>query len=95
MAALTIVKKHQLSLKEAKAAADKVAQDLRTRFDLEYHWDGDSIAFERPGLAGELRVGREDVRLDCKLGFLLSALKGAIEKEVHKEFDRHFAAPNA
>ena len=95
MAALSIVKKHQLSHKQAKAAAEKVAHDLRTRFQLDYRWEGDSIAFERPGLSGELQVGRDDVRLDCKLGFLLSALKPAIEKEVHKEFDRHFGAAKA
>ncbi len=90
MATLSIVKKHGLSHAKAKIAAGKVAEDLRARFDLQYSWDGDRIAFHRAGLSGELTVGKQDVRLDCTLGFLLSALRPAIEKEVHKEFDKRF-----
>jgi hypothetical protein len=41
-------------------------------------------------LSGELRVGKDEVRLDCQLGFLLTALKSSIEKEVNKEFDKRF-----
>lgn len=95
MASLSIVKAHSLSHQQAKAAAERVAQDLRSRFALAYRWDGDRIAFERPGLAGELTIGPKEVRLDCTLGFLLSALKPAIENEVHKEFDRRFGAAKA
>lgn len=90
MASISIVKKHGLTHAQAKQAADKVAQDLRQRFHLEYRWEGDRIAFSRPGLSGDLNVGHDEVRLDCQLGFLLSALKGPIEAEVHKEFDRRF-----
>lgn len=95
MASLSIVKAHKLSHREAKQAAERVAEDLRARFALTYRWEGDCIAFERPGLSGELTVGAQEVRLDCTLGFLLSTLKPAIEKEVHKEFDRRFGAAKA
>ncbi len=90
MATLSIVKKHRLSHAAARRAAEEVAQDLRTRFALDYRWDGDRIAFTRSGLSGELCVAKDTVRLDCRLGLLLSALKPAIESEVHKEFDRRF-----
>jgi putative polyhydroxyalkanoate system protein len=92
MATLSIVKQHGLSHARAKRAAEEVAQDLRERFALSYRWDGDLIRFERPGLSGELRVGAKDVTLECQLGFLLSALKPAIERQVHSEFDRRFGA---
>jgi putative polyhydroxyalkanoate system protein len=92
MATMSIAKKHSLSHTKAKEAAQKVADDLRERFSLEYAWRGDSIEFQRPGLTGEMHVGKGEVRLDCRLGFLLSALKGTIEKEVHKEFDKRFGA---
>ena len=90
MAALSITRKHRLSHAAAKAAAEQVAQDLRARFDLAYTWEGDRIQFQRPGLTGALAVGKNEVRLDAELGFLLSALKPAIEREVHKEFDKRF-----
>jgi len=90
MGTLEISKKHQLSHKKAKAAAQKVADDLKARFDLDYEWNGDCIEFERPGLSGELHVDPSEVRLECQLGFLLSALKPMLEAEINKEFGKHF-----
>ena len=90
MARIAIEKEHRLSHKKAKEAAEKVAVDLKARFDLDYRWSGDAIEFERPGLEGKLHVGKGDVRLDCELGFMLSLLKPAIESAVHKEFDKYF-----
>jgi len=95
MGTLSIARKHSLSHKKAKEAAQKVADDLQQRFDLRYAWRGDSIEFDRPGLSGELFVGKDVVRLDCELGFLLTALKPAIESEVHKEFDKRFGKTKA
>ena len=93
MALIAIAKKHTLSHPKAKAAAEKVAIDLHERFDLEYAWKGDYIEFNRPGLTGSLHVGKDAVRLDCELGFMLSLLKTAIEAEVHKQFDKYFGKP--
>ncbi|MEO8305941.1 MAG: polyhydroxyalkanoic acid system family protein [Betaproteobacteria bacterium] len=90
MSLIAIAKDHHLSHKKAKEAAEKVAEDLHTRFDLEYKWKGDAIEFKRSGLSGALRVGKEEVRLDCELGFMLSLLKPSIETEVHKQFDKYF-----
>ena len=90
MALIAIAKKHSLSHPKAKAAAEKVAADLNQRFDLEYEWAGDRIEFTRPGLTGALHVGKDAVRLDCELGFMLSLLKPTIEAEVHKQFDKYF-----
>ena len=90
MARIAIEKAHHLSHKKAKEAAEKVAVDLKKRFELAYRWKGDAIEFDRPGLGGALNVNKDDVRLDCELGFMLSLLKPAIETEVHKQFDKYF-----
>ena len=95
MARLSITKKHRLSHDAARAAAERVAQELRTRFELTYAWEGDRIRFKRPGLSGELAVSEKEVRLDAELGFLLSAFRGAIEREVHSEFDKRFGSMKA
>jgi putative polyhydroxyalkanoate system protein len=95
MALIAIEKDHHLSHKKAKEAAEKVAEDLHERFDLEYRWKGDAIEFRRPGLTGALHVGKGDVRLDCELGFMLSLLKPTIETEVHKQFDKYFGKAGA
>ena len=90
MGTLSIAKKHSLSHKKAKEAAQKVAEDLNERFALSYKWRGDCIHFDRPGLTGELRIGATEVQLQCELGFVLTALKPVLEAEIHKEFGKHF-----
>ena len=92
MAAIAIAKKHHLTLRKAREAAEKVAEDLNERFELQYAWRGNRIDFHRPGLTGALHVGKNDVRLDCELGFVLSLLKPRIEAEVHEQFDRYFGS---
>ena len=90
MPSISIKRRHKLPHKKAKEAAQKIARDLNKRFDLAYEWDGDDIAFERPGLSGTLHVGKAEIRLDVELSFLLSVLKGPIEQEINKELDSLF-----
>lgn len=95
MATIALAKKHQLSHAKAKEAAQKIADDLAARFDLDCAWSGDDIEFERAGVAGKLHIGKSEVRLDCQLGFLLSMLKPTIEDAVNRDFDKYFGKTKA
>ena len=88
MAVISIAKKHALSHKKAKNVADKIAKDLKKRFELDYAWDGNVLRFERTGIDGELHVTTREVRLEAKLGFLLAFLKPRIEAEVEAQLDK-------
>jgi putative polyhydroxyalkanoate system protein len=88
MASISIAKKHNLTHKKAKAAAEKIAQDLKKRFALDYAWDGDRVDFERPGVSGRMQVGKDKIVLDVSLGFLLTPLKPTIEREITAQLDR-------
>ncbi len=90
MARMSIAKKHHLPHKKAKEAAQKVADDLKARFDLTYVWRGNEIDFSRPGLSGTMHITKDEVRLDCELGMLLSLLRPKLESEIDKEFERRF-----
>ena len=90
MSSISIKRRHKLPHTKAKAAAEKIARDLNKRFELAYEWDGNDIAFERPGLSGTLHVGKNEVHLDVELSFLLFALKGPIEQQINKELDALF-----
>jgi len=92
MASIAIARKHQLSHKKAKEVAEKIAQDLNDRFDLTYTWEGDHIAFERPGVHGTMHVAHDTIELNAALGFLLTPLKPAIEREIHAQLDKLLAA---
>jgi len=90
MPTISITRRHKLNHKKARAAAESIAKDLHRRFELAYEWDGDNVSFERAGLSGNMRVGKSDVRLDVQLSFLLTPLKGPIEREIQKELDLLF-----
>lgn len=91
MATISISRKHKLPHKKAKAAAEKIAKDLEKRYGLDYEWNGDHLDFERPGLSGCMRVGKDSIALDVSLGFLLSPLKGTFEREIGAQLDKLLA----
>jgi putative polyhydroxyalkanoate system protein len=95
MARITIGKRHHLSQQKAKSVAERLANDLEKRFDLAWNWEGDHVHFERPGLSGSMHVGKSEILLDVKLGLLLTALKPAIEREIHAQLDKLVGQPKA
>ena len=92
MADIEIHRAHRLGLKAARAAADKMAEHLGTKFGLTGDWSGNVLNFQRPGVTGSLSVSDENVDLSVSLGFLLKAMKGSIEAAVNHELDKLFAA---
>lgn len=92
MSDIVIRRKHGKTLADARHAAEHMAAELKQEFDLDYSWDGDTMRFTRTGVSGELALDGEEAALRIRLGFLLSAVKPAVEREVHKFFDENFSA---
>jgi putative polyhydroxyalkanoate system protein len=92
MPSISIARAHALSHKKARSAAERIAKDLKARYGLDYAWEGDDVVFQRPGVSGRMHVGRNEVALDVQLGLLLTAIKPAIEREIHAQLDELFAA---
>lgn len=88
MASISIEKKHRLTHRKARAVAERIATDLKQRYALDYTWNGDQVEFERPGVTGTMRVGRDNIALDVRLGLLLTPLKRRIEREIHAQLDQ-------
>jgi putative polyhydroxyalkanoate system protein len=88
---IDIRKPHSMNLADAQQVADDLASDLADKFSIEYGWDGDTIVFERPGVHGEIDVDEECVHVRAKLAFLFSYLQPAVEKEINRYLDEHFA----
>lgn len=96
MSEINIRRKHNKTPAAARASAEHMASELKEEFDLTSTWDHDGehevLRFKRPGVSGMLVIEGEEVALKIQLNFLLSALKPAIEREVHKFFDENFSA---
>lgn len=88
---IDIRKSHSMKLEDAQQVADDLALDLAEKFSIEYGWDGDTIVFERSGVHGEIDVDEEAVHVKAKLAFLFSYLEPAVEKEINRYLDEHFA----
>ncbi|HEX7642165.1 MAG TPA: polyhydroxyalkanoic acid system family protein [Burkholderiaceae bacterium] len=91
MADISITHKHKLSHKKAKAAAQKVADQLAEEYGIESEWDGDVLHFKRSGVSGTLELTDHVAQMEIKLGFMLKAFGATIEEHVHKNIKKVFA----
>lgn len=87
MADIKLVRKHTLSIAQAKKIAQKAADDLAEEYDLESEWDGDTLNFSRSGVNGSMDVTPAEIRLDVSLGFLLKPFKAKFEQHISHRLD--------
>lgn len=90
MAGIDIRHPHSLPLAKARDAVEEVARKLADRFDFEYGWNGDALNFNRPGVEGRIAVAPDELHVTAKLGLLLSALQGTVEKEIRRVLEERF-----
>jgi putative polyhydroxyalkanoate system protein len=91
MADINVQRSHHLGLKDAHAAATKMSAKLGKQFGLSGKWEGNTLHFDRPGVSGLLIISDHDMKLEVTLGFLLKAMKGPIERAVHRDLDEVLA----
>ena len=92
MPSIDIRHRHAKSLKDARASVERVAEKIRQKFDVSCAWDGNTLAFERSGVHGQIELAKNEVRVVANLGFLMMALKGPIESEIYKVLEKEFGA---
>jgi putative polyhydroxyalkanoate system protein len=90
MPSIDIKRAHSLPLAEAKKKVQRVADHIAEKFDVACDWDGDTLNFERSGVDGHIKVTAKQVHVTAQLGFLLMALRGPVEREIHRYLDEEF-----
>ena len=88
MAVIKTIRKHQLGADAVRDKVEQIAQKLQKDLDASYHWEGSTLKFNRSGASGHIAVSDDQVEVEVKLGMLLSALKGTIEKTLNEELDQ-------
>ncbi len=87
---------HALGLAKARKVALKWAEEVESRFGMDCTIvegkTSDTVEFTRSGCSGQLIVAADHFDLNAKLGFLLGAFAGTIEREVQQELDKLLAA---
>ena len=91
MADIKIHREHSLGLAKARKVAWVWAEQVEAQFDMECTviegQTSDTVEFTRSGVKGRLIVAADHFDLDAKLGFLLGAFSGTIEREIEKNLD--------
>jgi len=87
-----IEREHALGLPKARALAFRWAQEAEKRLAMACTYEegktSDLVSFSRSGVNGELRVSHDRFELHARLGFLLGAFKGRIEREITSNLDQ-------
>lgn len=90
MAVIDIRRKHGRSIKDARAAVERVAKAIALEYGITHRWDGNDLTFSRTGVNGTISVARHDVHIRAELGFLMGTLKSVIEREIVRQLDEEF-----
>ncbi len=94
MSHIAIHRSHELTLDQARRAAETLAEQLAERYEISHHWQGDSLHFERSGVGGHIDLEPGAVRITARLGFLLAPFKYKLEQEIHRQLDEIFQSPS-
>jgi len=90
-----ITRKHSLGLAGARKVAFRWAEEAEERLGMECVYEegktSDLVTFTRTGASGELKVTKDHLELEARLGVLLGAFKDKIESEIVKNLDELLA----
>ena len=90
MSKIHLRRKHDLTPKAAREKVERVAEALTRRFDAECTWKGDVLSVDHPSVSGKVTVGKNDVVVEAKLGFLVAMFRDRIDAELVRVLDREF-----
>lgn len=90
MPSIDIRRKHDKTAAQAKKSVERVAEHIAEKFDVDYGWEGNTLHFTRLGVDGHIAVKAKEIIVVAELSFLLSGIRGAVEREIHKYLDEEF-----
>ncbi len=92
MAKITVSQPHDKAAEEVRALAEQAAEELASRYQLRYQWQGDEeLSFKGKGLTGSLRLEPGNVAVDLSTGMMLSPMSKVIRRELAKALADHLS----
>ncbi|MEW7865268.1 polyhydroxyalkanoic acid system family protein [Aeromonas diversa] len=83
LSSIQISRQHQLGLAGARLAAEAIAADLASNYQLDIEWtDEHELEFKGSGVDGMLTLGETHLELEVNLGLFLLPLRGTLEQEI-------------
>ena len=91
MAHISVERTHSLGLEAAREKARPLVEKLAGKYGLTPEWSGDTVKLKRSGVNGTLAIGEKTIKVDVKLGLLMSAMSGMIQAEIERSLDKALA----
>ena len=93
MTTIRIQRQHDLPPDELRRRLDQLAQALGRELELQHHWEGERLVFQRSGASGHITVREGEIELELRLGLLLRPLQGHIRQAVERRLDKELPPP--
>jgi putative polyhydroxyalkanoate system protein len=90
MADITIIQDHAMGMDDARAAAQKVADQMVIDYEMVAEWQEDVLSFKRTGFSGTLALTQGRAQLDITLCIMLKGFSKKIEEQVTKNMAKVF-----
>lgn len=91
MTQISVERKHSLGREAARAKAETLVEKLSREYDLKADWKGDRVDISRSGANGSIQIGDDSIRVDLKLGMMLSMMSAKIKSEIEHALDKALA----
>ncbi len=92
MNTLAITHKHNNTKENACSKAEDLLEDLANKYGLSIETDGKGyIDFSGNGISGNVQICDNEINLQAKLGFFMSAMKPIISNEITNKLDEYFS----
>ncbi|UFH49152.1 polyhydroxyalkanoic acid system family protein [Pseudomonas sp. KNUC1026] len=91
MSQITVERQHTLGREVARERAGKLVEKLQSKYDMQAEWEGDTVELKRSGITGQVAITETLVRVEIKLGMMLSMMGGMVEAEINKALDKYLA----
>jgi putative polyhydroxyalkanoate system protein len=83
-------REHDLTPKAVRRKVERVADALAKKFDAQCEWNGDVLSVNHPSVNGKVTIGKNDVVVEARLGFLVAMFRDRIDEELVRILDREF-----
>jgi putative polyhydroxyalkanoate system protein len=91
MTQISVERKHTLGREAARAKAEALVDKLSREYDLKATWNGDRVDVTRSGANGSVHIFDDSIRVELKLGMMLSMMGGSIKSEIERALDKALA----
>ncbi|NKI17182.1 polyhydroxyalkanoic acid system protein [Spongiibacter sp. KMU-166] len=85
MSTIALSQRHSKNPDEVREMLNQLAEKLDQRYDLKSRWLSDSqLELQRSGVKGRLTLTGSEVKVEIKLGMLMSPFKSKIQDEISR-----------